>query len=135
MACVLALSSLLTGCQTPCCTPTATTAAPAPKPATAMANVTGEWTWACCDGKYHGELTLQQDGGKISGRLFDEGDTTGGAVDGSITGNTVKLVRTWGEDFRQDYTLTLSADGQKIAGELDGTRDEATGTHFEATRK
>ena len=149
----LASSLLLAGCHTPNTTATATATPPPPDmpapdmpapnmpapvmpaPPMAIVNLGGEWSWTCCDGHYHGDLKLQQDGNKLTGRLFDDGDTNGGAVEGTVTGNQVHLARSWGEDFHQDYTLTLSADGNKLAGELDGTRDESVGAHFEATRK
>jgi hypothetical protein len=51
-----------------------------------------------------------------------------------VSGSLVKFTRSWGDNFQQDYTLVLGADG-KLTGDLDGTRDEAAGTHFEGTRK
>ena len=129
---LLASALLLAGCQTPN-KPTTATTTPAPVPLTA--NLAGDWSWVCCDGHYHGALKLQQAANKITGRLFDENDTTGGVIEGTVNGNTVQLIRTWGDDFRQDYALTLSADSSKLAGEIDGTRDESFGSHFEATRK
>lgn len=130
---LVASALLLSGCQTQ--NKTATASAPAPIPASAAANIAGDWNWTCCGGSYHGELKLQQVADKITGRLFDAGDTTGGAIEGTITGNHVELNRTWGDSFSQDYKLTLSADGKKLAGELDGTRDESVDSHFEATRQ
>ena len=119
----MALSFLLTGCRTP-----ATTAA-------APVNLAGQWTWTCCEGNFKGEMTLQQDGGKITGRIFDANDTTGGAVAGGISDNTVTFTRTWGDGLRQDFTLAVSADGKKLAGKFDGTQDTRYGNLFEATRK
>jgi len=98
-------------------------------------NVAGQWHWVCCDGNFHGEMTLHQQAGKITGRLFDVNDTTGGAIVGSISGNAVQLTRTWGDSFRQDYSLTLSADGKKLEGTFDGTQDTRFSTQFEATRE
>ena len=134
---LLASSLLLAGCHTPPATPATSTSAPvsAAAPVTPTASLTGEWNWTCCEGHYHGDLKLQQDGSKLTGRLTDENDANGGAIEGTVNGNQVHLARSWGEDFHQDYTLTLSADGNKLAGELDGTRDESVGAHFEATRK
>ena len=80
-------------------------------------------------------MTLQQDGAKLTGRLFDQNDTTGGAVEGTVSGTTVTFARTWGDDSRQDYTLTVSDDGKKLAGKFDGTQDTRYGNQFEATRK
>lgn len=80
-------------------------------------------------------MQLRQENGKITGRLFDENDTVGGTVEGDIRGNKILFARTWGDDFRQDYTLTLSADGKKLEGEIEGYRDESVGNHFEATRE
>ncbi|TAL01965.1 MAG: hypothetical protein EPO07_07850 [Verrucomicrobia bacterium] len=114
---------------------------PAPPPTSPAsvpptANVAGEWHWVCCEGRYQGELKLEQDAAnKLTGRLYDENDTTGGAVEGSISGSKVQFNRTWAEDSRQEYALTLSGDGKKLEGELEGTRDESVGSHFEATRK
>lgn len=132
---MLASALLSAGCCTTCTTCT-TEPAPAPAPVAAAAvNLTGQWHWTCCEGNYSGAMSLQQDGEKITGRLFDQNDTTGGAVAGSVSGNTVKFTRTWGEDFSQDYTLTASADGKNLAGNFDGTQDTQFGSHFEATRE
>ena len=99
------------------------------------ASLTGDWSWTCCGRSYHGDLKLQQDGSKLTGRLADENDANGGALEGTVNGSQVHFARSWGEDFHQDYTLTLSADGKKLEGEIDGTRDESVSAHFEATRK
>jgi hypothetical protein len=157
----LAAATLLIGCSPT--TPETKPAAPAPAPAPAAVaapvvapvvvapaapvapvapvvavapavNVTGNWEWTCCDGHYAGALELTQAADKLTGRLHDGGDTEGHEVTGTIVGNVVKLTRTW-TDYEQQYELTLSADGKKLAGELSGTRDENVGTHFEATRK
>ena len=131
---LLASSLLMAGCHTP--SPSAS-AVPTPPsaPVASTASLTGEWNWTCCEGHYHGDLKLQQDGGKLTGRLADENDANGGAIEGTVNGSQVQFARSWGEDFHQDYTLTLSADGNKLEGDLDGTRDESVGAHFEATRK
>lgn len=142
----LASAILLAGCHTPPPVTTATspaptaTAVPTPPPApaanaAAAVNLTGDWNWTCCDAHYHGTFTLQQDGSNVTGKLYDEGDTTGGAIAGTIAGNTFKFTRTWGDDSHQDYTLTISGDGNKVEGELDGTRDENVSSHFIGTRK
>ena len=134
---MFASSLLLAGCHTPPTTSATPTSAPAQAtaPVASAVSLTGDWSWTCCEGHYHGDLKLQQDGSKLTGRLADENDANGGTVEGTVTGNQVHFARSWGEDFHQDYTLTLSADGQKLAGELDGTRDESVGAHFKATRK
>ncbi len=81
-------------------------------------------------------MQLQQDpAGKLTGRLYDQGDTVGGAIEGKISGSAVQFSRSWGEDFQQEYKLEASADGNKLTGELEGYRDESVGSHFEATRK
>lgn len=126
---------LLTGCQTQNKTAIASAPVPVSTPVPSTANLAGDWHWVCCGGSYHGELKLQQSADKITGRLFDADDTTGGAVEGSISGSMVQFTRTWGDNFSQDYKLTLSADGSKLAGDIEGTRDEAVSAHFEATRK
>ncbi|MDR3456675.1 MAG: hypothetical protein P4N60_04470 [Verrucomicrobiae bacterium] len=135
LSALFASALLLTGCHTPSSTATAAAPAPTPAPAAATANIAGQWAWTCCEGNYLGEMTLQQNADKITGRIFDNNDTTGGAVEGSVSGSTVSLTRTWGDDFRQDYTLTVSDDGKKLAGKFDGTQDTRYGAHFEATRK
>jgi len=115
--------------------PPASVPAPAPAPAAATVNLTGDWTWICCDGHYHGDLKLQQDGAKLTGRMYDENDSVGGAIEGTVGGGKVQFARTFGDDLRQDYTLTVTDDGKKLAGDFDGTRDESTGVHFDAARK
>jgi len=135
---------LLAGCQSqstkepsPTITfvPNTPASATAPAPATAAVNLSGDWTWICCDGHYHGELKLQQDGNKLTGRMYDENDTAGGAVEGTVAGGKVQFTRIFGDDLRQDYTLTVTDDGKKLAGDFDGTRDESVSVHFDAARK
>jgi hypothetical protein len=127
VAAIIASAFVVAGCSSPSAgrSTAATSAAPV--------NVAGQWHWVCCDGKYSGGFTLEQDGDKLTGRLYDNGDTTGGALAGNVSGSTVKFTRTWGDNFQQDYTLVLAADG-KLSGDLDGTRDADAGTHFEGTR-
>lgn len=131
---------LLAGCQSqstkepsPIITVAPNTSAPVAV-ATAV-NLTGDWGWVCCDGSYHGELKLQQDANKLTGRMYDENDTVGGAIEGTVTNGKVQFTRLFGEDLRQDYTLTVTDDGKKLTGNFDGTRDESVGAHFDATRK
>lgn len=135
---MLASAFLIVGCHTCCQSATKTATSPAPAvaaPAPSIANLTGDWSWTCCEGKYHGALKLQQDGTKLTGRMYDENDTTGGTVEGTVIDNTVRFARTYGDDLRQDYILTLTDNGKKLAGDFDGARDEAVGVHFEATTR
>jgi hypothetical protein len=142
----LVATASLTGCvgSCPSCskstaeapTPAAApSAAPTAAPAKVSINLSGDWDWTCCDGKYHGTMTLKQDGNTLTGRLFDENDTVGGALIGSVDGTVVKFNRKWAEDSSQDYTLTASADGKKLEGDFDGTKDDSVGAHFSTTKK
>jgi hypothetical protein len=87
--------------------------------------LTGTWNEVCCSGKYRQSLELVQTQSQITGSWAN-----GASITGSRSGNAVQLSDSAGFKF----ALTLSADGKKIAGTLDGPRDTSVGNDIELTR-
>ena len=96
-------------------------------------NVTGTWDFECCDKKYTGNLTLKQDGNSISGNFGETTNGTTGDIKGQINGNSLTFERNW-DGKKQNYVLTISADGKKLTGSFSGDRDPSAGTDVTATR-
>jgi hypothetical protein len=91
-------------------------------------NISGTWSWSCCEKKYSGKFTLRVSGNKLSGSFDDVGD-----IDGTFSGTTLTFKRTWSAGT-QNYILTLSSDGKTLDGSFTGDRNEKVGTKFSATR-
>ncbi|MEO6393578.1 MAG: hypothetical protein ABIP75_17135 [Pyrinomonadaceae bacterium] len=99
----------------------------------AALNVTGTWDFECCDKKYTGKLTLVQDGNKISGRFGETTNNTTGEVQGQINGTSLTFERKW-DGKKQNYSLTVSADGKTLTGSFTGDHNTAYRTDVTATR-
>jgi len=87
----------------------------------AARNVTGAWTFTQVAGRFGGTVVLQQSGSAVTGTWH----TAAGKVEpdskvsGQVNGNTVYLTRTFG-DLKQEYVLTVSADGDQLDGYGEG---------------
>lgn len=96
-------------------------------------NISGTWKFVCCNGKYWGEVDLNQDeNNKINGRFYDLANKSGGTIAGSVKGNMVIFTRNKNE---QDYKLTISDDGKTLSGFFVGSHDPSAGTEVTFTRK
>jgi hypothetical protein len=76
-------------------------------------------------------VDLLQTRNALSGRFINDGTREGASpLSGTISGRTVRFARTWpcGRTCRQDYVLTLSADGNRLVGNFSGDRDMSVGT-------
>ena len=90
---------------------------PAPAPAKGPRDLSGTWSFTHFDDRFQGWITLGQSGSTLQGTWHtssgkSEPDTS---VTGSVDGATVTLRRSLG-DNQQNYTLTLSADGNRLDG-------------------
>ena len=90
-----------------------------PEPAIAQdpGDLSGTWSFTHFDDRFQGSITLSQSGSKLQGTWHtssgkSEPDTS---VTGSVDGATVTLCRSLG-DNQQNYTLTPSADGNRLDG-------------------
>lgn len=81
-------------------------------------------------------MELQQDASnKLTGRFYEENDTVGGRIEGSVSGDKVKFTCSWGGGLQREYNLTLSADGKHLKGRFEGARYESADNFFVAMRK
>jgi hypothetical protein len=80
-------------------------------------NLSGKWIFTHADDRFRGTIVLRQSGSAITGTWHtSKGKTeTDSSVAGRVDGNTVTLTRFIGNN-RQDYILTLSADGNRLDG-------------------
>ena len=90
---------------------------PAPAPANGPGDLSGTWSFTHFDDRFQGWITLSQSGSTLQGTRHtssgkSEPDTS---VTGSVDGATVTLCRSLGGN-QQNYTLTLSADGNQLDG-------------------
>jgi hypothetical protein len=88
-----------------------------PAPATAQGPLSGTWSFTHFDDRFQGWITLSQSGSTLEGTWHtssgkSEPDTP---VTGSVDGAAVTLQRSLGSN-QQSYTLTLSADGDRLDG-------------------
>ena len=86
-------------------------------PALAQGPLSGTWSFTHFDDRFQGWITLSQSGSTLQGTWHtssgkSEPDTP---VTGSVDGTAVTLSRSLG-DNQQNYTLTLSADGNRLDG-------------------
>lgn len=100
------------------------------------ADVSGEWRWVCCSGKYWGEMKLSQHGdNRVVGNLHDTSDSRGGTLEGTVTGNYVQLTRSF-YGVQQQMKMALSSNGRTLNGTVTGTVDGTDwAAAFEAHRK
>jgi hypothetical protein len=105
-------------------------------PQPTMADVTGLWSFACCDGKYSGTIALVQSGSVLTGNFMDTSNNTTGVITGTVIGSNVLFTRRFGDasSARQDYVLTLSADGKVLTGTFSGDRDTSVGVDMRMVR-
>lgn len=80
-------------------------------------DLSGTWSFTTFDDRFQGWISLCQSGSTLQGAWHtssgkSEPDTT---VTGSVDGTAVTLKRVLGEN-QQSYTLTLSADGNRLDG-------------------
>ncbi len=90
---------------------------PAPENAHGPHDLTGTWNFTTFDDRFQGSITLRQSGSTLQGTWHtssgkSEPDTP---VTGSVDGAAVTLLRSLGSN-QQNYTLTLSADGNSLDG-------------------
>ena len=90
---------------------------PAPALTHGPQDLTGTWSFTHLDDRFQGEITLRQSGSTLQGTWHtssgkSEPDTP---VTGRVDGATVTLQRSLGPN-QQSYTLTLSADGNRLDG-------------------
>ena len=90
---------------------------PVPAPAKGPRDLSGTWSFTHFDDRFQGSITLSQSGSTLQGTWHtssgkSEPDTS---VTGSVDGAAVTLHRSLG-DNQQNYTLTLSADGNRMDG-------------------
>jgi hypothetical protein len=89
--------------------------------AQAVTDLSGTWGFTHADDHFRGWIVLQQSGSIISGTWHtsfgkSEPDDT---ISGRVDGNTVTIWRLIGNN-RQNFVLTLSADGSRLDGFGDG---------------
>jgi len=90
---------------------------PVPAPAKGPRDLSGTWSFTHFDDRFQGSITLSQSGSTLQGRWHtssgkSEPDTS---VTGSVDGAAVTLCRSLGPN-QQSYSLTLSADGNRLDG-------------------
>jgi hypothetical protein len=90
---------------------------PAPATAHGPHDLSGTWNFTHFDDRFQGSITLRQSGSTLQGTWHtssgkSEPDTP---VTGSVDGAAVTLVRSLGSN-QQNYTLTLSPDGNSLDG-------------------
>jgi len=88
-----------------------------PAPALAGPGLSGTWSFTHFDDRFEGWIALRQSGSTLAGTWHtsigkSEPDTP---VTGSVDGTTVALKRFLGSN-EQSYSLTLSADGNRLDG-------------------
>ena len=96
-------------------------------------DLTGTWTIVCCNDVYHGFVMLTQVGTAFTGTYTDTTVGTGGAIVGAIHGSQVEFTRTT-DSINQDYSLTVSDDGNAMTGTLSGSHDLSVGVDVEMSR-
>ncbi len=92
-----------------------------PSPAKGPQDLSGNWNFTHFDDRFQGWITLSQSGSTLQGTWHtssgkSEPDTR---VTGTVDGAAVTLCRSLGEN-QQNYTLTLSTDGNRLDGFGDG---------------
>jgi hypothetical protein len=95
---------------------------PAPAPGKGPRDLSGTWSFTHFDDRFQGSITLRQSGSTLEGTWHtssgkSEPDTS---VTGSVDGAAVTLSRSLGPN-QQSYTLTLSADGNRLDGFGEGS--------------
>jgi len=90
---------------------------PTPAPAGEAKDLTGTWSFTHFDDRFQGEIALRQTGSALEGTWHtssgkSEADSV---VTGSVNGGAVTLKRVMGPN-QQTYTLSLSADGNRLDG-------------------
>jgi len=90
---------------------------PAPTPGKGPRDLSGTWSFTHFDDRFQGLITLSQSGSTLQGTWHtssgkSEPDTS---VTGSVDGAAVTLSRSLGSN-QQNYSLTLSVDGNRLDG-------------------
>ena len=90
---------------------------PSPALAKGLQDLSGAWSFSHFDDRFQGWITLRQSGSSLQGTWHtssgkSEPDTP---VTGTVDGAAVTLRRSLGPN-QQSYTLTLSADGNRLDG-------------------
>ena len=90
---------------------------PAPAPAKGPRDLSGTWSFTHFDDRFQGSITLSQSGSTLQGTWHTSSGKSepNTSVTGSVDGAAVTLHRSLG-DNQQNYTLTLSADGNRLDG-------------------
>jgi hypothetical protein len=85
--------------------------------AQAATNLSGGWVFTHADDRFRGTIVLRQAGSGITGTWHNsKGKTEADSpIAGRVDGNAITLTRFIG-DNRQNYALTLSADGNRLDG-------------------
>jgi hypothetical protein len=97
-------------------------------------SLTGRWKVVSGSGKYKGVFVLQQNGSRLTGSVMDTNNSSVGALEGSVEGLKVRLVRRW-PGGSQTYDLTLDAALNQMNGTFDGTRDMSVGNDAQLERE
>ena len=90
---------------------------PAPAPAKGPRDLSGTWSFTHFDDRFQGSITLSQSGSTLQGTWHTSSGKSepNTSVTGSVDGAAVTLHRSLG-DNQQSYSLTLSADGNRLDG-------------------
>ena len=99
-----------------------------------VVDVSGIWTWTCCNDAYRGKMSLIQEGTVISGKFYETSNGTEGIVQGEVNGTHLTFTRKWGSNT-QFYELNFDASKNILNGTFRGNRDTSVGVEFSATRK
>ena len=92
----------------------------APSPVTKPPIATTTWSWRCCGDRYHGTMSVQQDGSRIAGTFHDDVAGTGGTIEGTLDGTNLDFVRSV-SGGKQHFVLTFSEDGSTASGTISGS--------------
>ena len=90
---------------------------PAPAPGKGPRDLSGTWSFTHFDDRFQGSITLSQSGSTLQGTWHTSSGKSepNTSVTGSVDGAAVTLHRSLG-DNQQSYSLTLSADGNRLDG-------------------